>query len=158
MAPRSRSQVTLRTIFTVCFAVLAVVALVYFVLRTQFAMTLALGAALIAVAMNHAVEALIRRRMGRRFAVLAVVIGLLALLTGLSFLIVPPLVAQAKGFIADAPSLWEKLRHTHLFLFLDARFDINEQLKQSVPAAAGAVAPVLVAIGGALSAIGTLVT
>jgi len=158
MVPRSRSQVSLRTIFTVCFAVLAVVALVYFVLRTQFAMTLALGAALIAVAMNHAVEALLRRGMRRRWAVLSVVIGLLALLTGLSFLIVPPLVAQAKGFIADAPSLWEKLRHTHLFLLLDARFDINEQLKQSVPAAAGAVAPVLVAIGGALSAIGTLVT
>jgi len=158
MPLRSRSQVTLETVFTICFGVLAVVALVYFVLRTQFAMTLALGAALIAVAMNHGVEALIRRGMRRRWAVLTVVFGLLALAAGLSFLIVPPLVAQAKGFIADAPSLWEKLRHTHLFLFLDARFDLSEQLKQSVPAAAGAVAPVLVAIGGALSAIGTLVT
>src|SRR3954468_19650578 len=104
---RSASQVTLKTVFTVCSGVLAVVALVYFVLRTQFAMTLALGAALVAVALNHAAEALVRRRMRRRWAVLAVVFGLLALAAGLSFLIVPPLVSQAKGFIADAPSLWD---------------------------------------------------
>jgi predicted PurR-regulated permease PerM len=87
-----------------------------------------------------------------------VVFGLLALVAGLSFLIVPPVAAQAKAFIADAPVLWDKLRHTRLFLFLDARFDVSEQLKQAVPAAAGAVAPVLVAIGGALSAIGAFVT
>ena len=155
---RSASQVTLKTVFTVCFGVLAVVALVYFVLRTQFAMTLALGAALIAVALNHVVEALGRRGVRRRGAVLAVVFGLLAFGAGLSFLIVPPLVSQAKAFIADAPSLWDRLRHTSLFLMLDARFDLSEQLKQAVPTAAGAVAPVLLAIGGALSTIGALVT
>src|SRR5438067_8929715 len=155
---RSASQVTLKTVFTISFGVLAVVSLVYFLLRTQFSVTLALGAALVAVALNHAVEALSRRGLHRKWAVLVVVFGMLALGTGLSFLIVPPVVAQAKAFIADAPVLWDKLRHTHLFLFLDARFDLSEQLKQSVPAAAGAVAPVLVAIGGALSAIGTLIT
>ena len=155
---RSASQVTLKTVFTVCFGVLAVVALVYFVLRTQFAMTLALGAALIAVALNHVVEALGRRGVRRRGAVLAVVFGQLAFGAGLSFLIVPPLVSQAKAFIADAPSLWDRLRHTSLFLMLDARFDLSEQLKQAVPTAAGAVAPVLLAIGGALSTIGALVT
>src|SRR5256885_14487042 len=93
---RSASQVTLKTVFTVCFGVLAVVALVYFVLRTQFAMTLALGAALIAVALNHVVEALGRRGVRRRGAVLAVVFGLLAFGAGLSFLIVPPLVSRRR--------------------------------------------------------------
>ena len=67
-------------------------------------------------------------------------------------------MSQAKAFIADAPSLWDRLRHTSLFLMLDARFDLSEQLKQAVPTAAGAVAPVLLAIGGALSTIGALVT
>jgi putative heme transporter len=155
---RSASQVTLKTVFTVSFGVLAVVALVYFLLRTQLSVTLALGAALIAVALNHAVEALGRRGLHRRYSVPVVVSGLLALVAGLSFLIVPLVAAQAKAFIADAPALWDKLRHTRLFLFLDARFDVSEQLKQAVPAAAGAVAPVLVAIGGALSAIGAFVT
>jgi predicted PurR-regulated permease PerM len=120
--------------------------------------TLALGAALIAVAMNHAVEALTVRGLRRRWAVLAVVFALLAIAAGLSFLLIPPVVSQAKAFIAQAPELWQKLRHTRFFLFLDARFDLSAQLKQAVPAAAGAVAPVLVAIGGALSAVGALVT
>src|SRR5438067_2544336 len=155
---RSASQVTLKTVFTISFGVLAVVSLVYFLFRTQFSVTLALGAALIAVALNHAVEALTRRGLRRKWAVPAVVFGLLGLGAGLSFLIIPPVVSQAKAFLADAPSLWEKLRHTRLFLFLDARFDLSEQLRQAVPAAAGAVAPVLVAIGGALSAVGALVT
>jgi predicted PurR-regulated permease PerM len=155
---RSNSQVTLKTVFTVAFGFLAVVALVYFLLRTQFSVTLVLGAALIAVALNHAVEALEGRGLRRRWAVIAVVLTLLLLVTGLSFVIIPPVVSQAKMFIADAPSLWDKLRHTRLFLFLDARFDLSGQLKQAVPAAAGAVAPVLVAIGGVLSVLGALVT
>jgi predicted PurR-regulated permease PerM len=155
---RPTSQVTLKTLFTVAFAFLAVVALVYFLLRTQFSVTLALGAALIAVALNHAVEALEERGLRRRWSVIAVVFTLLLLVTGLSFVIIPPVVSQAKMFIADAPSLWDKLRHTRLFLFLDGRFDLSGQLKQAVPAAAGAVAPVLVAIGGVLSVLGALVT
>jgi putative heme transporter len=155
---RSNSQVTLKTVFTVAFGFLAVVALVYFLLRTQLSVTLVLGAALIAVALNHAVEALEGRGLRRRWAVIAVVLTLLLLVTGLSFVIIPPVVSQAKMFIADAPSLWDKLRHTRLFLFLDARFDLSGQLKQAVPAAAGAVAPVLVAIGGVLSVLGALVT
>jgi putative heme transporter len=155
---RPISQVSLKTVFTVTFGVLAVVAVVYFLLRTQLSVTLALGAALIAVALNHAAEALTRRGLQRRWAVLVVVFALPLLVTGLSFLIIPPVVAQAKMFIADAPSLLDKLRHTRLYLFLDARFDLTGQLKQAVPAAAGAVAPVLVAIGSALSAVGALVT
>src|SRR3954470_20784481 len=100
---RPDSQVTLKTVFTVTFGVLGVVALVYFLLRTQFSVTLALGAALIAVALNHAVEALEERGLRRRWAVLAVVLTLLLLVIGLSFVIVPPVVAQAKMFITDAP-------------------------------------------------------
>lgn len=155
---RDASQVTLKTVFTICFAVLAVAALVFFLLRTQVSVTLALGAAMAAIAMNHAVEALVRRRLGRRWAILAVVLALLALGTGLSLLLVPPVVGQAKGLIAQAPALWEKLRQTRLYLALDARFDLTEQLRQAMPAAAGAVAPVLVAIGGVLSAVAGLVT
>src|SRR5438270_8718788 len=155
---RSVSQVTLKTVFTVCFGALAVVALVYFLVKTQFSVILALGAALIAVALNHVVEALMRRGLRRKLAVLVVVFALLSIATGLSFLIIPPVVSQAKMFIATAPSLWQKLQQTRLFLFLDARFDLGAQLKQVVPAAAGAVTPVLAAIGGALSAVTAVVT
>jgi predicted PurR-regulated permease PerM len=91
-------------------------------------------------------------------AVPAVIVGLLGLAAGLCLILIPPVVAQAKAFIADAPSLWEKLRHTSFFVALDARFDLSEQLRQSTSAAAGAVAPVLGAISGALSAVAGLLT
>src|SRR5712692_5321290 len=155
---RPASQVTLKTVFTVCLGVLAVTGLVYFLLRTQVSVTLALGAGMLAVGMNHAVEVLTRRGLRRKWAVPAVVFALLALGAGLSFMLIPPVVAQAKAFIAEAPALWRKLQHTRVFLALDARFDLSEQLRQSMPAAAGAVAPVLTAIGSVLSAVGGLLT
>lgn len=155
---RPASQVTLKTVFTVCFGVLAVVALVFFLLRTQVSVTLSLGAAMLAVAMNHAVELLTRRGLRRRWVVPGVVVALLALTAGISVMLIPPVVSQGKALFAAAPALWQQLQHTRLFLALDARFDLSEQLRQSVPAAAGAVAPVLTAIGGLLSAVAGLVT
>ena len=155
---RPASQVTLKTVFTVSFGVLAVTALVFFLLRTQLAVTLSLAAAMVAVAMNHAVEVLTRRGLRRKWAVPAVVIALLVVSAGVSVMLIPPVVSQAKALFAAAPALWQKLQQTRLFLALDARFDLSEQLRQSMPAAAGAVAPVLTAIGGLLSAVGGLVT
>src|SRR5207237_4597426 len=73
-------------------------------------------------------------------------------------MLVPPVASQANALFAAAPTLWQKLQQTRLFLALDARFDLTEHLRQSVPAAAGAVAPVLTAIGGMLSAMAGLVT
>ena len=155
---RRASQVTLKTVFTVAFGVLAVAALVVFILRTQLAVTLSLAAAMIAVAMNHAVEMLIRRGLRRKWAIPVVVFGLLLLWVGLSVMLIPPVVSQVKALVAAAPALWQKVQQTRLFLLLDARFDLSAQLRKSVPAAAGAVAPVLTAIGGFLSALGGLVT
>lgn len=157
-APSRPSQVTLKTVFTVCFGVLAVAALVLFILRTQVAVTLCLGAAMVAVAMNHAVEVLTRRGLRRRWAVLTVVLALLSLGGGLSLLLIPPLAIQAKSLVIELPILWRRLEQTRLFVALDARFDLSAQLRQAVPAAAGAVAPLLLAIGGLVKAAAGLVT
>src|SRR3954471_6845919 len=155
---RPASQVTLKTVFTVCFGVLVITALVFFLLRTQVAVTLSLAAGMLAVAMNHAAEALTRRGVPRQAAVPAIVVTLLALSAGLSVMLIPPVASQAKALFAAAPTLWQKVQQTRLFLALDAHFDLTEQLRQAVPAAAGAVAPVLTAIGGLLSAMAGLVT
>jgi predicted PurR-regulated permease PerM len=155
---RPASQVTLKTVFTVCFGVLVITALVFFLLRTQVAVTLSLAAGMLAVAMNHAAEALTRRGVPRKVAVPAVVVTLLALSASLSVMLIPPVASQAKALFAAAPTLWQKLQQTRLFLALDAHFDLTEQLRQAVPTAAGAVAPVLTAIGGLLSAMAGLVT
>jgi len=113
---------------------------------------------MLAVAMNHAAEALTRRGLPRKVAVPAVVVTLLALSAGLSVMLIPPVASQAKALFAAAPMLWQKIQQTRLFLALDAHFDLAEQFRQAVPTAAGAVAPVLTAIGGLLSAMAGLVT
>jgi predicted PurR-regulated permease PerM len=64
-----------RSAFTVCFGVMSVVALLYFLLKTKVALTLALGSAMAAVAMNHAVEVLERRGLRRSWAIVAVMGG-----------------------------------------------------------------------------------
>ena len=65
-------EVSARTVLKVCLTVLAVAALVEFLLHTQLALFLTLGAVMLAVAVNHAVDALVRRRIKRGLAGLAV--------------------------------------------------------------------------------------
>jgi predicted PurR-regulated permease PerM len=156
-SPRA-SQVTLRTVFTLCAGVLAVAAVVVFLLRTQVSLTLAAGAAMLAIGMDHAVAPLTRRGLPRKWAVPAVVLSLLGLGVALGLVLVPPVLAQAKAFAAAAPALWARLQETPLLLALDLRFDLKEKLKESMPAAAGALRPVLGAIGGVLSVAGGLVS
>jgi putative heme transporter len=151
-----RSQVSLTTVFTVCFGVMSVVALVFFLLKTKVALTLALGSAMAAVAMNHAVEALVRRGLRRSWAIVAVMGGVTALVIGLALLVVPPIVVQGRALVDEMPALWQKLQHTPWFLRLDARLHLQEQLRESGPAAVGAVNPLLSAIGSVVTALAGL--
>ncbi|WP_242333303.1 AI-2E family transporter [Anaeromyxobacter sp. SG66] len=151
-----RSQVSLTTVFTVCFGVVLVVGLVFFLMRTRVALTLVLGSAMAAVAMDHAVDALARRGLRRSWAIASVMVVVTALLVGLGFLLVPPMVHQGRALAAELPALWEKLQHTPWFLRLDAGLHLQERLRESGPAAVGAVNPLLSAIGGAVTAFGGL--
>ncbi|BDG04753.1 AI-2E family transporter [Anaeromyxobacter oryzae] len=149
--PPRRSQVSLATVFTVCFGVALAAALVLFLLKTRVALLLTLGGAIAAVAMDHAVEALARRGLRRPWAIAAVLCGLLVVWLALGFLLVPPIVSQARALTAEAPALWRKLHDTPLFASLDSRFHFLEQLRESVPGAATAVST---AVGGIVSALG----
>ena len=151
-----RSQVSLTTVLTVCFGAVSVVALVFFLLKTKVALTLALGSAMAAVAMDHAVEALARRGLRRSWAIVAVMGVVTALLVGLGLLLVPPIVTQGRELAAEMPALWQKLQHTPWFVRLDARLHLQEQLREAGPAAVGAVNPLLAAIGGVVAALAGL--
>lgn len=106
--PRSRrSQVSLTTVFTVCFGVVTVAALVLFLLKTKVALTLALGSAMVAIAMDHAVEALARRGLRRSWAIAVVMAAATVLLVGLGLLLVPPIVTQGTALAAELPVLWQ---------------------------------------------------
>jgi predicted PurR-regulated permease PerM len=145
--------VSLATVFTVCFGVALVAGLVLFLLETRGALLLTLGGAIAAMAMDHAVEALARRGLPRGWAIAAVLGGILVGWVALGFLLVPPIVSQAKALATEAPGLWKKLQSTPFLASLDARFHVLETLRESVPGAAAALST---ALGGVVSALGGL--
>ncbi len=149
----SKSQVSLRTVFTVCFGVLVVVAVVFAITQTQFAITLTLLAAMIAIALDHAAAWLMRRGLRRWVAILTVGVVLAGLGALLAALIIPPAVRQATILGHDLPQLIEKMRKSEAFLVIDRRFDVSaaiDRLGQDAPAlvlrAANAVVGILAAV------------
>ncbi|BDG09991.1 AI-2E family transporter [Anaeromyxobacter paludicola] len=131
-------------------------ALVLFLLRTRVSLMLTLGSALVAVALDHAVRALERRRLRRGLAIAVVLAAVLLVFAGLLLLLVPPVVSQGRAFVDQAPELWRKLQHTPAFSALDRQLDFRSQLEKAGSSASGAVSPVLTAIGGVVSAAGGL--
>jgi predicted PurR-regulated permease PerM len=150
------SQVTLRTAFTVCFAVTATAAVVIFVLKTRASLTLAACAAMIAVALNHLVHMLQRRHIKRGWAIALVMVSVSLLLTGLLLLVIPAAVSQGRALVEQVPKLMENIRQGRAFTALDRLFGVEQALRNALSkgglAQAGA-SPVLGAIGGVLSAL-----
>lgn len=149
----SQSQVSLRTVFTICFGVLVVLAVVYAVTQTQFAITLTLLAAMIAITLDHAAAWLMRRDIRRWVAILIVGVSLLGFGALLAALIIPPAVRQATVLGHELPQLLDKMRKSEGFALIDRRFDVSaaiDRIGQDVPAlvlrAANAVVGVLAAV------------
>ena len=74
--PQSKSQVSLRTVFTVCFGVLGVMLLVVLVAKTRVALTLTGIAALIALSLEHGVSRLEKRGLKRWLSITLVLLTL----------------------------------------------------------------------------------
>src|SRR5450755_276925 len=141
------SQVTLKTVFTVSFGVLGVALLVGAVARALVAVTLIGVAATLAVALDHAVAMLVRRRVKRPLAIAAVTVALLGLVVGVAFTVIPPAVDQGKQLVHDAPHFVHTARRSAIFRALDGRFhlaDYVENAEQRLPdLLAGAAPPIL---------------
>lgn len=128
-AGASESQISVKTVLTVCLTVLGVATVVYILMQTRVAMTLTIGAALLAVALNHAAHALERRGVKRSLAIAAVMLMLLLAFSGVAVLVIPAALSQGKALIDQAPQLIANAKHTYLYQTLDARFHIEEQLQ-----------------------------
>jgi predicted PurR-regulated permease PerM len=152
------SQVSLKTAFTVCFAVAATAALVIFVLRTRASLTLSACAAMVAIALNHLVHFLQRRRIKRGWAIALVMVGACLLLAGVLLLIIPAAVAQGRSLIWQVPKLLEDIRQSRVFSSLDQNFGLEEAVRGTLKIAQTGASPVLGAIGGVLSAVASAVT
>jgi len=125
------SQVTLKTVFTVSFGVLVVLALVMAAIHSLVAITLTSTAVLVAVALDHGVQWLVRRRFPRTVAVGVVALGMLGLLTGLGFTLIPPAVDQGKAMVQQAPAFIRTARQSKAFRRLDQQFHIADRIEKA---------------------------
>ncbi|MFY0577236.1 AI-2E family transporter [Cystobacter fuscus] len=140
------SQVTLKTAFTVCFAVLSVAVLAVLIVKTEAALILTGLAALFAMALDHLVSLLVQRaRFKRRSAIAVVLAALLVVLSALALIVIPAAITQGEALANEAPELVEKVRTSRLFKLVDQRFNVVAQLqpKEQGPAglASGALPP-----------------
>ena len=157
-----RLQVSIRTLLTIAGGGLAVWLFVVFVSRTLLALALALSALMVAIALNHGVALLQRRGLARRWAIAIVVLGTIAFIAGLGFLIIPPAVAQAKALATNLPDILKSARGTRLFQTLDDRLHFAnrlEELEHGLPQMLeGAAAPILSVLGGVVSGVAAAAT
>ena len=146
----------------VLFGVLLTWAAVEFVARTLLALTLTASAVMIAVALNHGVVALARRRVPRAWAIPAVVLAAACIVVALGFTVIPPAVNQGKELAVGLPDIIHKARGTRIFHALDDRLHIAKGLlsfEQRLPQMLEeTAAPILSLLGGVLSAVAAIVT
>jgi predicted PurR-regulated permease PerM len=151
------SQVTLKTAFTVCFAVVATAALVLFVLQTRLALTLTVVAMMVAVALDHVVTRLQKRGLSRATGIAVTVLVVFLVVIGVLLIVVPTAVRQLRDFINSIPDIVNDVRRSHWFEVLKTRWDLEERLKDAFAGALGlaqsAANPILSAVTSALGAV-----
>lgn len=142
VAPNSRTVTTpeVRVVTvrprTVLF-VLGIIVLVGLVLLLGYlawhVLTWILIAILLATALNPAVEALERRDMGRTSAASVVFVLMLLVMTGIGFLVIPPLVAQVSDFIEAVPDFIDDITRGRGPLgFLQDDYQIVDRIREGI--------------------------
>jgi len=159
----TRSQVSFKTAFTVCFAVVITAALVGFAYVTRFIIAVSMVALLLAVALDHVVSVLTRRGLKRGLAIGVVVVGFLAVLVGVGLLVIPSLVEQGKELANQAPGLLDRLKESRFLQTVEKNLGEPRAEGKAPPAQApelvqGAAKPVMAAVGGALTVVTALVS
>lgn len=124
---RRKSQVSIKTVLTVCFSLLGVGLLLYALFHAQIALALVAASAFIAVALDHAVSRF-QRRFGRRLSVTLVMSLLVIVTTAVGYLLIPPMVSQGRALADRAPQLLREVRQTKVYRVLEERFGLEDKL------------------------------
>ncbi|MET3808020.1 putative PurR-regulated permease PerM [Nakamurella sp. UYEF19] len=88
-------------------------------------------ALLLAIGLDPAVGALVRRGMRRGWAVAIVFLGLVAALGGAIYAIVPPIVTELSTFVQSVPTLINNLQHNDTINSLNEKFGFLNAIKNS---------------------------
>ena len=96
-------------------------------------LTWILIAALLAAALNPAVEAIERRGLARVWAASLVFVLALAVLSGIGFLVIPPLVSQVADFIEAVPDFIDDITRGRGPLgFLQEEYQIVDRIREAI--------------------------
>ncbi|WP_395852655.1 AI-2E family transporter [Cystobacter fuscus] len=139
--PRSPSQVTPRTVWTVGLHSLAMLAVLWMLVMSWTVLSWALVAIFLALAAHPLVSGLEKRGMRRGVAVMGVGLLGLGLLAALVVTLVPMLIDQGRGLAQAAPDFIARLRHHPWVERMDERYDLisqaSEELRRHISMAPG---------------------
>ena len=122
-----------RTVLVVLGILLATFALLAFVYLAWHVITWILIAVFLTLALNPAVESLERRGLRRGYAAAVVFLLTVAALTGLGFLLIPPLVEQIRDFIEYVPQIVEDITAGRgPFGFLETEYQIVDRVRDAI--------------------------
>jgi len=88
-------------------------------------------ASVLAIGLDPLVSVLIRVGIRRGWAVLMIMIGLIAVLFGAGYAIVPPIVSEVSQFVVKLPETLTNLQQNSTIKSLDEKFGFIDQIKNS---------------------------
>lgn len=130
---RREGWLTARSVLVAAGVVVGVAAALILLWLSRRIITWLLIAAFLAVALNPAVELLVRyARMRRGLAITVVYLLGAGAVTGVAMLFVPPLLDAGQALVDDAPSYIDRLRDTDLFRTLDERYNLLDRVQKGI--------------------------
>jgi predicted PurR-regulated permease PerM len=153
-----------RTVFLVLGIAVLVGLALFLVLLAWHVLTWILIAAFLATALNPAVEAFERRGLARPYAASVVFVLALLVVTGIGFLVIPPLVRQVTDFVNTVPDFVDDLTAGRgPFGFLQDEYQIVDRVraaidKQGVGGVLGLSEPLLDVVRSVVTAVAGTVT
>jgi predicted PurR-regulated permease PerM len=160
--PARHETVTVRTLVRIGLGVMGTIGVIEVLIRSTSAISLTLAALLIALALDHAVHALVNRGLRRSLAVAVVVLALLGLVVGIGFILVPAALFQGRALVQELPVLLRRAHYSPYFHRLDEQLNLISRLQElsrsSEGVISGAAKPVLSAVGSVLSFFAAMVT
>jgi predicted PurR-regulated permease PerM len=122
-----------RTVLIVLGLLLATVALLAFIYLAWHVITWILIAVFLSLALNPAVESMERRGLRRGYAAAIVFLLTVAAITGLGFLLIPPLVEQVVEFVEAVPDIIDDLVAGRGPLgFLQDEYEIVDRVRDAI--------------------------
>jgi predicted PurR-regulated permease PerM len=119
------SRLNLKTVLTVCSGVTLFAATLYALWHTRVALLLTALGLLVAVPLDHTVRRLQQHGVRRRYAVIAVIVALIAILAAVIWIIVPVAIAQLGALTDAGPKLLDEIRHSDIYRVLSRHVDLD---------------------------------